>query len=88
MKMSLKEYYTPPKQEIFEEVKRAAIQIWSTYDDTYGYASSKINAIKDLQNIGDNTGYMIAMFDQSNQQRLLQTVETEEAKDYIEKIIY
>ena len=32
-------FYIPPTQEVFEEIKGKAIEIWSGYDDTYGYAT-------------------------------------------------
>jgi len=63
-------YYTPPKQEYFEELKSKAIEIWETYDNTYGYADDKVGRIKDIKNIEDNFMYMVAMFDPSNQQIL------------------
>lgn len=63
-------YYTPPTQEQFDECKAKCIEIWNTYDDTYGYATEKISRIKDIQNVGDNFMYMVAMFDSSNQLKL------------------
>lgn len=68
--MSQELYYTPPSDEVFGKMKAAAIQIWQGYDDTYGYATDKINAIKDIQNIQDNFMYMFAMFDDENQAKL------------------
>lgn len=59
-------YYTAPTDEQFNEVKLKCIEIWNTYDNTYGYATEKINRIKDLKNIEDNVMYMIAMFDINN----------------------
>lgn len=35
--MNTKQYYTAPSQEIFDDIKAAAITIWNTYDDTYGF---------------------------------------------------
>lgn len=63
-------YYTPPTDTQFAELKEKAIEIWKTYDDTYGYASEKINRIKDIPNISDNFMMMVAMFDSNNQARL------------------
>ena len=65
------QYYVAPPQQVFDEIKAAAIEIWKTYDDTYGYATGKIDAIKDLQNVKDNAWYMVAMFDVKNQIKLL-----------------
>lgn len=60
-----------PPQEVFDEIKREAINLWNTYDNTYGYAKGKIDRIKDLENVQDNAWYIVAMFDYTNQQRLL-----------------
>lgn len=66
-------YYTPPTkatQEQFDELKAKAIELWKEVDkdnDKYGYASEKINKIKDLENVGDNFIYMVAMYDSINQ---------------------
>ena len=77
--MNTKQYYTAPAQEIFDDIKAAAIKIWKTYDDTYGYATEKINRIKDLENVSDNAWYMVAMFDSTNQAKMLQMVKPETA---------
>lgn len=67
-------YYTPPKQEIFDEVKEKAIELWETYDNTHGYVDEKVGRIKDLENVGDNVMYIIGMFDQSNQRILFSSL--------------
>lgn len=72
-------YYEAPAQHVFEDIKQAALSIWSSYDDTYGYASEKMNRIKDLENISDNAWYMVAMFDMPNQRKLLDLVQPETA---------
>ncbi len=69
------DYYTAPPDPIFEDIKVKATGIWSTYDDTYGYATEKISRIKPLKNIRDNALYMVAMFDGSNKQQLLDSLE-------------
>lgn len=63
-------YYTPPTEEIFDELKLVAIELWRTYDDEFGYATEKINSIKDTTNVQDNFMYMVAMFDIVNQRKL------------------
>ena len=75
-------YYEAPSDEIFEEIKREAINIWKTYDDTYDYATGKIKRIKDITNISDNGMYMVAMFDMSNRRKLLGNL-SKEAEDFI-----
>ena len=62
---------TAPPQEVFDDIKKNAIKIWKTYDDEFGYATKKINAIKDLENIKDNAWFIVAMFDPINQEKLL-----------------
>lgn len=63
-------YYTPPTDTQFVELKEKAIELWKAVDkdnDRFGYASEKINRIKDLANISDNFMMMVAMFDMGNQ---------------------
>lgn len=67
-------YYKPPKKEYFDEVKIRAISIWASYDNTYGYATEKINKIKDLKNTEGNFMYMVAMFDGQNQAKLAKSL--------------
>ena len=76
----MEEYYTPPADHVFEEIKAAAIEIWTGYDDTHGYASSKIRIVESCQNIRDNAWYIVAMFDLINQERLLEKVSPETAE--------
>lgn len=83
-------YYQPPADENFEELKIACIELWKMVDsdnDRYGYASGKINRIKDLQNIGDNFMYMVAMFDANNQQTLAGALSEETRRCIRERMI-
>lgn len=68
--MTQEEYYTAPDQEIFDDIKKCAIEVWQTMDNTYGYVDEKVDRIKDIENIKDNAWYMVAMFDQDNQRKL------------------
>ena len=70
-------YYTAPEDKIFNEIKEKAIEIWNTYDNAGGYRDSKVNAIKDLENISDNCMYIVAMFDDSNQGKLANSLSQE-----------
>lgn len=79
-------YYTPPTDEQFEEVRRCAMEIWNTYDNTYGYVDEKVNQIKDIQNVGDNFMYMVAMFDDDNQKKLSNMVSAETRKAICDRI--
>lgn len=84
--LSQEEYYTAPSDTIFNDVKKCAIQIWNTYDNTYWYATEKISAIKELKNIQDNTLYMVQMFDIHNQTKLLSIV-SDETRDRLAKFL-
>lgn len=75
-------YYTPPTDDIFNEVRNCAIQIWRGYDDTYNYATEKISRIEDIGNVGDNLMYIVAMFDMPNQTKLGAML-SEDARDAI-----
>lgn len=68
--MSYKLYYTAPSDDMFNEIKGAAMLIWESYDNTYGYATEKLNRVRDIQNIDDNYMYIVAMFDSDNQDKL------------------
>lgn len=80
-------YYTPPTEEQFMEVKIKAIALWSTYDNTYGYADEKISRIKDIKNVGDNFMYIIAMFDVNNQLKLANELSDSTRKAVSDRII-
>ena len=67
-------YYEAPTDEVFEEIKAAAIRIWQTYDDTFGYSSGKIERVERVENVQDNWMYIIGMFDSRNQALFLTTV--------------
>jgi hypothetical protein len=63
-----------PDIQVFNEMLNKAISIWSTYDDTYGYASEKINYIKSLTNVQDNAMVFYRMFDHFNQSKFLENI--------------
>lgn len=80
-------YYEAPSNEIFEEVKKEAIKIWKTYDNTYGYADEKTERIKNITNIKDNMLFIVAMFDWINQAKLLNNL-SPEAKTFVTERIH
>lgn len=57
-----------PSQEIFNEMKSLATQIWSTYDNQYGYVTEKLSYINRIDNIQDNAMVFYRMFDNNNQE--------------------
>lgn len=79
-------YYSLPTQAIFDDIKQAAINIWKTYDDQFGYATEKIDRIKDIENISGNDMYMVEMFDSNNKFKLLNTVRLETQDWILEKL--
>ena len=56
-----------------------------THDDTYKYATGKINRVKGIPNVGDHACYIVAMFDKLNQQRLRNIV-TEETAVWLDSL--
>ena len=70
-------YYTAPSDEMFNEMKEKAMELWSTMGDEPSYAEEKIGRIKDISNIQDNFMYMAAMFDHENQVKLADLLSTE-----------
>lgn len=82
------EYYKPPSQEVFDDIKQASIKVWETKDKRYGYVDEKVGRIKDIQNVGDNYAYMVAMFDSLNKVMLMDFIKTEEARDLIESLMF
>lgn len=80
-------YYTAPTDEVFNEVKDAAITLWMTYDDTYGYATEKAECIKHLANVSDNLMYIVGMFDLPNQGRLAAELGEEARKAIRDRMI-
>ena len=57
-----------PSQEIYNEMKSIATQVWSTYDNQYGYVTEKLNYINSIKNIQDNAMVFYRMFDNNNQE--------------------
>lgn len=56
-----------PSQEIFDEMKEIATDIWNTYDNEYGYVTEKLDRINSFGNIQDNAMVFYRMFDWKNQ---------------------
>jgi hypothetical protein len=73
-----------PSEAIFEEMKAAAIAVWTeTYSDEYGYVTEKINIIESLTNYQDNIMVCFRMFDMWNQRTMMSKL-SPEAQYYIE----
>jgi len=71
-----------PSNEIFDEMRKAAIEVWETYDNEFGYASEKIKRVNSITNIQDNAMSFYRMFDHQNQIKMTFLL-SDEAKNYI-----
>ena len=80
-------YYVAPSNEQFNEVKEKAIEIWKTYDNSFGYADEKIGRIKEIENVKDNMMYIIAMFGSLNQGKLAEKLSPSTGKAISERLI-
>jgi hypothetical protein len=80
-KKSIELFYTPPKDEYFEELKSLCIRFWlafpefSMWDEKQEqlereYAQSKIDLINSLKNEGSNFVTMVQMIHQNSRQVL------------------
>lgn len=74
--------YQTPSDEIFNELKEAAIKVWKTKDNTYGYVDEKLNTINNINNYSDNAMVFYRMFDYQNQ-FLMKKELSKEAIQYI-----
>jgi len=82
--MTTQLYYTAPSDKLFNEIKEAAMELWKEVDtdnDKYGYATEKINRIKDIANVSDNFMFIVAMFDVGNQAKLANKLSEETKKE-------
>ena len=80
-------YYTAPPDEIFEEVKAKAIEIWRKYDNTFGYVDEKLKQINPMTNYEDNFMYIVAMFDINNQIELANKIGENAKKEIRDRMI-
>lgn len=77
--------HTTPTEEIFNEIKEVAKQIWkNNYSDEHGYVTEKVNRIDSITNLADNVMICYRMFDWNNQQKMISQL-SDEAIDYIHK---
>ena len=71
-----------PSQEIFDEMKYIATQIWKGYDNSRGYVDEKLSRINSFGNIQDNSMIFYRMFDSHNQEKF-RSFSSPEVLDYI-----
>jgi hypothetical protein len=61
-----------PSQQIFDEIKAAAIAVWNeNYSDEFGYVTEKLDRINGINNIQDNAMVFFRMFDWINQGKMM-----------------
>lgn len=70
-----------PSQEIFDEMKQIATEIWESCDNID--LDEKLFQINDLPNVEDNAMIMFRMFDRPNQIKFFEKVKSQEVLDYI-----
>lgn len=72
-----------PSQQIFDEMKAAAIAVWTeNYSDEFGYVTEKTDRINGITNIQDNAMVFFRMFDWINQDKMIDKLGAE-AINYI-----
>ena len=85
---SIELFYTPPKDEYFEELKALCIRFWKVFpNDSYydteqlrlemKYAEEKISQIQNLKNEGANFISMVQMIHQNSRQLLAKCLSLE-----------
>ena len=71
-----------PSITIFEEMKSAAIAVWQTYDNQFGYVTEKLERVNSITNVQDNAMALYRMFDYENQAKMRARL-SQEAINYI-----
>lgn len=80
------DYYTAPSDEVFNEIKRASIELWKSKGSHPRYVAEKVGRIENIQNIKDNAWFMVAMFDEGRKLELVQIL-AEPAKTAVERLL-
>ncbi len=83
-------YYTAPSDEIFNEVKKASMDLWTErYPEATNpyYAKEKVSEIERLQNVGDNMMSIVARFDSQNMRLLAEKLSVEASKAIGDRMI-
>lgn len=80
MDKSVELFYTPPKDEYFEELKSICIRFWEVFPENrleQDYVKSKIDQIKNLKNEGSNFVMMVQMIHQNSRKVLAKCLSLE-----------
>jgi len=76
-------YNNTPSQEIFDEMKQIATEVWKTYDNQFWYVDEKLEVINSLENVSDNAMIFYRMFDWPNQDKFISKINNPEIKPYL-----
>jgi len=74
--------YLPPRQKVFNEIKKACIDMWNTFDNTYGYVDEKLAIAEQIRNVGGDVMILLNMFHPTLRELIIFEL-SPEAKDYI-----
>lgn len=77
-----------PSQEIFNDMKQAAIKVWETYNNDFGYVDEKLERINHLKNTQDNAMIMYNMFDHINKSKMANNLKRNDSVIYIRSNLY
>ena len=78
-------YYTPPTDEVFNDVKNNALSIWESYDNTFGYVDKKKERTN-IENVGDNFMFIVAQFDLHNRFKLFKMIKDESKNEILKRL--
>lgn len=82
---------TTISNEIFEDIKQAAIALWRLKEANGShpnYIAEKVDRIQSLENIEDNWGAIVGLFDITNQFALLAHIKTIDAYRFYEQYLH
>lgn len=74
-----------PTDEVFEDMRQAALKTWEKYDDTYGYRTEKTSRVNELTNYADNWYTFLGMFDGPNQAEFRTHLKLIESEAFLQK---
>lgn len=75
-----------PTNEVFEDIKQAAIAVWQTYDNSYGYVDEKLERIEQINNYGDSWITFLGMFDLPNQERCVNNIKRKDTGEFLNEM--
>jgi hypothetical protein len=74
--------FRPPRQIIFDEIKGACIDMWNTYDNTWGFVDEKLALVEQIHNHGGDVMLLLNMFNPNMKEFIIKNL-SPDAKDYI-----